>query len=587
ADCSRQTISDHARKVQAALEDAHDGGPTRAPLIERNQSLCQENAQLWGRLAQSLEFPPSQQRECSVTAAAMGLSLNQIIGLLALILGDQACPGRSTLHRWIQPFGVVRMNLLSCRQIRSYRFSAEAAAMILGDVFERFAQDSPLSVMAQGILENALNPQILDQLFDDVAEKPFTNKLLFSTIVDLMSVVVCRIRPSIHAAFQARAETVGATIDAVYDKLDGTETVVSAALVHAVAARLAPVIDARNGARPDGLPGSRVRILDGNHLPGSEHRRKELRTIRAGALPGPALVVLDPRLMWATDVVRCEDGPAQERSLLDQVLAIIATQDLGIADRNFGTTDFLFGIAQRDGFFVIRQHAATLHGEFVGKRRPCGRIDTGKVFEPTIRATSDAGEILILRRVTVLLDQPTRDGETELHLLTNVPAQDARAQVIADLDRRRGTSETAFQEWEATLQGEVNTRGDPKAALFAFCVALVAYNVLSTVKAALRSVHGAEKVAEEVSGYYVADEVQMTHRGMMIAIPEDEWVVFHDLSPGELADVLVGLARSVSLPKLRKHPRGPKKPKPKKQSGAKIKHVATAKILKARQACTK
>src|SRR3954471_6819501 len=108
------------------------------------------------------------------------------------------------------------MNLLSCHPLRSYRFSAEATAMILSDVFERFSQDSPLSVMAQGIMENALSPQFLDQLFEDVAEKQYTNKLLFSTIVDLMSVVVCRIRPSIHAAFQARAETVGATIDAVY-----------------------------------------------------------------------------------------------------------------------------------------------------------------------------------------------------------------------------------------------------------------------------------------------------------------------------------------------------------------------------------
>ena len=83
--------------------------------------------------------------------------------------------------------------------------------MILGDVFERFSRDSPLSVMAQGIMENALNPQILDQLFEGVAQKQFTHKLLFSTIVDLMSVVACRIRPSIHAAYQARAETVGAT----------------------------------------------------------------------------------------------------------------------------------------------------------------------------------------------------------------------------------------------------------------------------------------------------------------------------------------------------------------------------------------
>lgn len=108
--------------------------------------------------------------------------------------------------------------------------------MILSDVFERFSQDSPLSVMAQAVMENALNPRILDELFEEVAEKQFTNKLLFSTIVDLMSVVVCRIRPSIHAAFQARAETVGASIDAVYDKLNGTETTVSATLVHSVAA---------------------------------------------------------------------------------------------------------------------------------------------------------------------------------------------------------------------------------------------------------------------------------------------------------------------------------------------------------------
>jgi hypothetical protein len=459
--------------------------------------------------------------------------------------------------------------------------------MILSDVFERFSQDSPLSVMAQGIMENALNPHILDQLFEDVAEKQFTHKLLFSTIVDLMSVVVCRIRPSIHAAFQARAETVGATIDAVYDKLDGTETAVSAALVHAVAARLTPVIDAMGGGRADWLPGYRVRLLDGNHLPGSEHRLKELRTIGAGALPGHALVVLDPRSMLATDVVLCEDGHAQERSLLGRILAIVAAKDLWIADRNSCTTDFLFGIARRGGSFVIRQHASTLHWEFVGKRRACGRIETGKVYEQTIRATDDAGEVLILRRVTVLLDRPTRDGDTELHLLTNVPAKDTRAKVIADLYRRRWTIETAFQELEATLDSEITTLGYPKAAPFAFCVALVSYNVLSALKAALRSVHGETLVAGEVSGFHVADEIQMTHRGMMIAIPEDEWVIFHDLTPVELADVLVRLAGSVSLPKPRKHPRGPKKPKPKKQSGAKIKHVATAKILDARQTCTK
>ncbi|CAN5911587.1 hypothetical protein BH23PLA1_BH23PLA1_40880 [soil metagenome] len=105
ADCSRQTVYDHAQKVQAALEDAHDGRPTRAEWIAQNQQLRHENAQLWDGLAQTIEFPPSKQQEFSVTAAAMGLSLNQILILLALILGKPAGPGRSTLHRWIQAAG--------------------------------------------------------------------------------------------------------------------------------------------------------------------------------------------------------------------------------------------------------------------------------------------------------------------------------------------------------------------------------------------------------------------------------------------------------------------------------------------------
>ncbi len=124
--------------------------------------------------------------------------------------------------------------------------------------------------------------------------------------------------------------------------------------------------------------------------------------------------------------------------------------------------------------------------------------------------------------------------------------------------------ETAFAELAATLHGEVNTLGSPKAALLGFCVALVAYNVLSTLQGALRSVHGEVVVAEDVSGYDVADEIKRVHDGMMIAIPEDEWVVFHDLTAVELAGVLVQLAAAVRLPKYQKHPRGPKKPRPKR-----------------------
>jgi IS4 transposase len=454
--------------------------------------------------------------------------------------------------------------------------------MVLDSIFERFAEQSPVTVMARAALEHALDPRAIDALFEDVAEHQYTRKLLFSQVVDLMGAVVCNVRPAIHAAFQANAESFGVSLRAVYDKIARLEPGLSAELVRHTARTLGPVITAMGGGRPAWLPGYPVKILDGNHLAGTEHRLKELRSVGAGALPGHALVVLDPQAMLVADVFPCEDGHAQERSLLDQVLETIRAGEVWIADRNFCTTGFLFGIARRGGYFVIRQHKATLHIELVGVRRSCGRTETGMVFEQEVRLSDGDGEVMRGRRITVELDKPTRDGETEVHILTNLPAESADALAVAELYRRRWTVESAFGELATCLNGEVNTLGYPKAALFAFCVALVSYNVLSVVKGALRSVHGDEAV-EEVSGYYLADQIAGTHRGMMIAIPEDEWVVFAGLTASALGEILKGLAARVRLSTLRKHRRGPKRPQPKRASGAKVIHVSTAKLLAERK----
>jgi IS4 transposase len=450
--------------------------------------------------------------------------------------------------------------------------------MISTDVFDRFVEDSPVCVMVQTLLENALSPTTVDMLFEQHAELQYTRTLLFSDIVNLMSLVVCGIRPSINSAFKKAAPSLGVTRKAVYDKIDRVETTTSAALVRHSASVLGEIIDELGSRNEPWLKGYRVRILDGNHLPGTEHRIKPLRFTRAGALPGHSLVVLDPERMLITDVVLCENGHAQERSMTEAVLEMVQPRDLWIKDRNFCTTAFLFGIAKRGAAFVTRQHGS-LGWEAVGKRVAKGRCETGEVFEQTIRLTNDEGEILFVRRVTVELDKETRDGDRAIHILTNLSKKEANAIKVADLYRNRWTLETAFQELEASLNGEINTLGYPKAALFAFCLALVSYNVLSTVKAALRSVHGEKASDTKVSGYDLAEEVAGTHRGMMIAVPKDEWVVFHGMSPQELSPFLKKLAGAVRLSEFRKQPRGPKKPRPERQTGDKIKHVATAELL--------
>jgi hypothetical protein len=179
--------------------------------------------------------------------------------------------------------------------------------MMLPKVFENFVNGSPVTVMIRGIMEHALPAAEIDQLFTDTAEHQYTRELLFSSIVDVMGEVVCRIRPSIHAGYQADPAKFGVSLRAVYDKREHTEPGVSAALVASTARKLAPVIQRLGGGLLPLLKGYRVRILDGNHLAGTEHRLKELRTLAAGALPGHTLAVLDAETMLVTEVLCCED----------------------------------------------------------------------------------------------------------------------------------------------------------------------------------------------------------------------------------------------------------------------------------------
>ena len=189
----------------------------------------------------------------------------------------------------------------------------------------------------------------------------------------------------------------------------------------------------------------------------------------------------------------------------------------------------------------------------------------------------------VLRRVRLKLDHATRNGATLLHILTNLPRQIAAKQV-AQLYRNRWTLETAFQHLEAYFHSEINTLGYPKAALFGCSLALVAYNVLAVVLAALLSVHGEATVEHDVSLYYIANELATTYTGMMIAIPEPEWAIFYAMRTADLAAILRDLAQRVRLQALRKSRKRPQKARCKRPSTPKKGHVSTAKLLLNRKA---
>lgn len=456
--------------------------------------------------------------------------------------------------------------------------------MVLGDVFERFVAEGPICVMVRALLEQALNPKSVDALFEQHAQSQYTRELLFSSVVDVMSLVVCGMQPSVNAAYKHLQERIPVARKNLYEKINHTEPAVAAALLRQTAGTMAEIIGHLGGALPELLPGYRVRILDGNWLAATEHRIKELRTIHAGPLPGKSLVVLDPALMLAVDVFPCADGHAQERALLDDVLPTVQAGDLWIEDRNFCTRKWLFGVAARGAHFLVREHRTNVPWEAVSELHYVGRTENADVWEQRVRIVHPStGKALTVRRIELHLDAPTRDGDRVVALLSNVSTKKATALRLGQLYRRRWTIETLFQILEKTLESEQPSLGYPSAALFGFCLSLVAYNLLAVIKAALRVTHGRDAVEEGVSLYYVALEMSQVYHGMMIALPEGNWQLFQTLTPMEMAQFLKAVASHVRLRRYARQPRGPKKPPPKRIKKKNEPHVSTARVLDQRR----
>ena len=364
-------------------------------------------------------------------------------------------------------------------------------------------------------MERVLSPEKLDQWFEQNADKQYTRDLLFSTLFELMSLVVFKVFPSIHSAYQEKAGSISVSIASIYNKLNGFESSIVSALVRDTGEEMATLIQELKAPRTPLLPGYRIKMLDGNCIEKSEHRLEVLRHTAAGPLPGKSLVVYDHALDLAVDVFPCEDGHAQERSLLNQVLPTVNPGDVWVADRNFCVQDFLSGIEQTSGHYVIRRHKH-LPMDVLTKMGLAGKADTGKIYEQKVKLTDRKGEkIYSVRLITVKLNKATRDGDQTLEILTTLP-EDIDAVTIAKIYQKRWSIETMFQHLTTHLTSEINTLGYPKAALFGFCLSLIVYNVLSVIKAAMRSVHGEEKIEEEVSGYYIAGEISRTAEGMAV-----------------------------------------------------------------------
>ena len=99
---SRTALYLHAHRVVQAVASEQAGGISYDALWQENERLKAENEALWQAWSEAEDLREAKQRAVAGSGAAMGLSLSQIVTLLAIVLPQGLVPSRATVGRWVQ-----------------------------------------------------------------------------------------------------------------------------------------------------------------------------------------------------------------------------------------------------------------------------------------------------------------------------------------------------------------------------------------------------------------------------------------------------------------------------------------------------
>jgi IS4 transposase len=489
-----------------------------------------------------------------------------------------APPARTKRRRSAAPPAPGTPSPLDLSDAGSRRDTLGPPVEVLPAILDPFARGAAPAVMTRIALDWIIDEPVLNRIFDEAARGQYTREWALEHFVGVMLDVACGFRPSPRAAFLRRQLDEIASLSGFYRKLNRREPDIPAAVIRHTAQRARDLIEAAGALSPERIPGYAARILDGNALAGTEHRIEPLRDLGAAGLPGKVLAIYEPASGLILDAVPEEDGHAQERALLDRIA--VGPGQLWIMDRNCCARSFWFRIQRAGAFFLVRRHAMNLPYRELGPSEVKGRSATGTVLEQAIEVEDpeSPGAVHRLRRIVVQLGRPTREGDTEVVLVTDLP-EEISALTCCEAYLDRWQVERHFQALTDLLHCEVPSLGYPRAALFAFCMSVVSGNALAVLKGGLRAAHG-EAMAGEVSSFALVDEAAEVYPGMMIAVPPEHWEWVRRSPAESVAGVLIDLAAAVSVDRMLRSRRGPKKPRTRPQrSGAVDRHVATKKLL--------
>ena len=299
---------------------------------------------------------------------------------------------------------------------------------MFAEMFKKFSSRRPMATLGMISVRAVFSDQTIDKIFEVSSSRQYTKELAFSSCARLLGEVALLGTSSVSTAYKKVDETISVSLSAVYQKLRNVEPQVCEALVCGTANRATKLINHLNATREEPIAGFKLRVIDGNYLARSERRIKELRDSNVASIPGMSMAVYD----YGTDLISelrvDEDGHTNERKLTPALADIAQEDDLFLADRLYCTYTVIDTLTARNSKYLIRLHGSMPTHPDGPEVKGCGRCKTGKVsYQKVTLKDGRVATVIIITR-----DKPTKDGKSQVILLTNLEVTKALALQLAD-----------------------------------------------------------------------------------------------------------------------------------------------------------
>jgi hypothetical protein len=368
----------------------------------------------------------------------------------------------------------------------------------------------PLAEACQRVLAHVLQPDALDQLFEQHRGGNYTKLIAFSTLTGLIGDALLRAKSG-RAAFEGgrRDECLPASVAAAYGKLGRLPVAVSMALVRLGCQRVQQLLPTGDGERV--MPAS-VRdyfgiVLDGKISKGVKKRLKLLRGAKGGLIGGRSLVAYSFNQGLILDFYGDEDGDANDvkyvPDLAQRLRPLTPPRRLWIADAQFSFACYLAELNADGDDFVVRLSGAVAFSPDGSRPARSGVDGDGRRYvEDWGTVRPKRGPRQLVRRITV-----ERAGQKPLVVVTSLLDADRYpAQDLLELYRFRPDIELVFQRITAVFALRELIGTTPRATLFQLALCFVLYNVLQLVRAYVADNNG--KRMDEVSPQKLLEDVR-------------------------------------------------------------------------------